>query len=69
VTIGTTANQKKLFFKLRSAKSKIAALDSGDLHPDQVARIAKRRRNSRRSRKRDVHSPKFPEGSTYIAVV
>src|SRR5258708_15889321 len=40
VKIGTTANQKKLFFKLRSAKSKIAALESGDLHPDQVASIA-----------------------------
>src|ERR1700744_2527776 len=40
VKIGTTANQKKLFFKLRSAKSKIAALDSGDLRPDQVALIA-----------------------------
>jgi RNA polymerase sigma-32 factor len=40
VKIGTTANQKKLFFKLRSAKSKIAALDTGDLHPDQVALIA-----------------------------
>src|SRR5712672_3645978 len=39
--IGTTANQKRLFFKLRSAKSKIAALESGDLHPDQVALIAK----------------------------
>jgi RNA polymerase sigma-32 factor len=41
VKLGTTANQKKLFFKLRSAKSKIAALESGDLHPDQVASIAK----------------------------
>src|SRR6202167_4401538 len=41
VKIGTTSNQKKLFFKLRSAKSKIAALESGDLHPDQVASIAK----------------------------
>jgi RNA polymerase sigma-32 factor len=40
VKIGTTANQKKLFFKLRSAKSKIAALECGDLHPDQVALIA-----------------------------
>jgi RNA polymerase sigma-32 factor len=40
VKIGTTANQKRLFFKLRSAKSKIAALESGDLHPDQVALIA-----------------------------
>jgi RNA polymerase sigma-32 factor len=42
VKIGTTANQKKLFFKLRSAKRKISALESGgDLHPDQVALIAK----------------------------
>src|SRR5258708_637796 len=41
VKIGTTANQKKLFFKLRSAKSKIAAFESGDLNPDQVALIAK----------------------------
>jgi RNA polymerase sigma-32 factor len=40
VKIGTTANQKKLFFKLRSAKSKIAALESGDLRPDQVALLA-----------------------------
>ena len=41
VKIGTTANQKKLFFKLRSAKRKIAAFESGDLRPDQVALIAK----------------------------
>src|SRR6202051_2461373 len=41
VKLGTTANQKKLFFKLRSAKSKIAAFESGDLRPDQVALIAK----------------------------
>jgi RNA polymerase sigma-32 factor len=41
VKIGTTTSQRKLFFKLRSAKSKIAALESGDLHPDQVASIAK----------------------------
>src|SRR4051812_3040307 len=40
VKIGTTANQKRLFFKLRSAKSKIAAFESGDLRPDQVASIA-----------------------------
>jgi RNA polymerase sigma-32 factor len=40
VKIGTTANQKRLFFKLRSAKSRIAALESGDMHPDQVASIA-----------------------------
>src|SRR3982075_4735968 len=41
VKIGTTTNQKKLFFKLRSAKAKIAAFESGDLHPDQVNLIAK----------------------------
>ncbi len=40
VKIGTTANQKKLFFKLRSAKSKIAALENSDLRPDQVTQIA-----------------------------
>jgi RNA polymerase sigma-32 factor len=41
VKIGTTSSQKKLFFRLRSAKSKIAAFDNGDLQPDQVALIAK----------------------------
>jgi RNA polymerase sigma-32 factor len=41
VKIGTTAAQRKLFFKLRSAKNKIAALESGDLHPDHVVLIAK----------------------------
>ena len=41
VKIGTTASQKRLFFKLRSAKSKIAALQSGDMSPDQVSQIAK----------------------------
>src|SRR6059058_2062639 len=42
VKMGTTANQKKMFFNLRKAKSKISALDEGDLRPDQVAIIAKR---------------------------
>jgi RNA polymerase sigma-32 factor len=42
VKIGTTANQKKLFFNLRKAKSKICALEEGDLRPDQVRLIAKR---------------------------
>jgi RNA polymerase sigma-32 factor len=42
VKIGTTASQKKLFFKLRAAKRKISALESGgDLRPDQVTMIAK----------------------------
>ncbi|MBC7579245.1 RNA polymerase sigma factor RpoH [Tardiphaga sp.] len=42
VKMGTTANQKKLFFNLRKAKSKISALDEGDMRPDQVKIIAKR---------------------------
>jgi RNA polymerase sigma-32 factor len=42
VKMGTTANQKKLFFNLRKAKSKINALEEGDLHPDQTKLIAKR---------------------------
>jgi RNA polymerase sigma-32 factor len=41
VKLGTTANQKKLFFNLRKAKSKIAAFEDGDLRPDQVELIAK----------------------------
>src|SRR5499426_965487 len=36
VKMGTTANQKKLFFNLRKAKSKISALEEGDMRPDQV---------------------------------
>src|ERR671928_311705 len=42
VKMGTTANQKKLFFNLRKAKSKISALEDGDLRPDQVQVIARR---------------------------
>jgi RNA polymerase sigma-32 factor len=42
VKMGTTANQKKLFFNLRKAKSRISALDEGDMRPDQVMLIAKR---------------------------
>ena len=42
VKMGTTANQKKLFFNLRKAKSRISALEEGDMRPDQVQIIAKR---------------------------
>jgi RNA polymerase sigma-32 factor len=42
VKMGTTANQKKLFFNLRKAKSQISALEEGDLRPDQVTHIATR---------------------------
>ena len=40
VKMGTTAAQKKLFFNLRKAKSEIAALQEGDLRPEQVSQIA-----------------------------
>ncbi|MBV8971381.1 MAG: RNA polymerase sigma factor RpoH [Sphingomonadaceae bacterium] len=40
VKIGTTANQKKLFFNLRRMKGKINAMEDGDMRPDDVARIA-----------------------------
>jgi RNA polymerase sigma-32 factor len=41
VKIGTTANQKKLFFNLRKIKGRINALEDGDLSPKQVDHIAK----------------------------
>jgi RNA polymerase sigma-32 factor len=40
VKMGTTANQKKLFFNLRKAKGRISALEEGDLRPEQVKQIA-----------------------------
>jgi len=39
VKMGTTANQRRLFFNLRKAKSKVSALDEGDMRPDQVTLI------------------------------
>jgi RNA polymerase sigma-32 factor len=40
VKMGTTANQKKLFFNLRKAKGRISAFEQGDLRPEQVKQIA-----------------------------
>ncbi|RAK20825.1 RNA polymerase sigma-32 factor [Salipiger aestuarii] len=40
VKLGTTSAQKKLFFNLRKAKSRIGALEEGDLRPEHVTRIA-----------------------------
>jgi RNA polymerase sigma-32 factor len=40
VKIGTTSAQKKLFFNLRKIKSKISALNEGDMNAEQVAMIA-----------------------------
>ncbi len=42
VKMGTTSSQKKLFFNLRKLKSRINALEEGDLRPDQVKLIAKK---------------------------
>lgn len=40
VKMGTTSAQKKLFFNLRKAKSRIGALENGDLRPENVKKIA-----------------------------
>ncbi|MBM3560109.1 MAG: RNA polymerase sigma factor RpoH [Alphaproteobacteria bacterium] len=40
VKMGTTAAQKKLFFNLRRMKGKLAALEEGDLLPENVKKIA-----------------------------
>ncbi|MBA1158685.1 RNA polymerase sigma factor RpoH [Microvirga mediterraneensis] len=40
VKMGTTANQKKLFFNLRKAKGRISAFEEGDLRPEHVKQIA-----------------------------
>ncbi|WP_026480637.1 RNA polymerase sigma factor RpoH [Ahrensia sp. 13_GOM-1096m] len=40
VKMGTTANQKRLFFNLRKAKNRIQALGEHDLNEEQVQKIA-----------------------------
>jgi len=40
VKLGTTAAQKRLFFKLRSVKRQLRAIEDGDLSPEIVAKIA-----------------------------
>src|SRR5690606_23205841 len=40
VKMGTTANQKRLFFNLRRLKGRIQAIEDGDLRPEQVKEIA-----------------------------
>ncbi|OOY08699.1 RNA polymerase sigma factor RpoH [Thioclava sp. F36-7] len=40
VKLGTTSAQKKLFFNLRKAKSKIGAYEDGDMRPENVKQIA-----------------------------
>jgi RNA polymerase sigma-32 factor len=41
VKIGTTTDERKLFFKLRQAKARMGALEDGDMHPTQVEEIAR----------------------------
>ena len=40
VKMGTTAAQKKLFFNLRKLKGQMKAIEEGDLHPENVSKIA-----------------------------
>ena len=40
VKIGTTSDQKKLFFNLRKAKNKINAIEEGDLSQEHVEKLA-----------------------------
>jgi RNA polymerase sigma-32 factor len=40
VKMGTTANQKKLFFNLRRMKKNLDAYEDSDLHPEDVTKIA-----------------------------
>ncbi|MBB3965001.1 RNA polymerase sigma factor RpoH [Rhizobium metallidurans] len=46
VKMGTTANQKRLFFNLRRLKGRIQAIDEGDLKPEHVTEIATKLRVS-----------------------
>jgi len=39
VKMGTTAAQKRLFFNLRKAKSRISALEEGDLKPEHLKQV------------------------------
>ena len=41
VKMGTTASQKKLFFNLRKAKTKINAIEEGDMTPEHAKEIAR----------------------------
>jgi RNA polymerase sigma-32 factor len=41
VKISTTTEQKKLFFNLRKAKSRISVLEEGDMRPDRVKLLAR----------------------------
>jgi RNA polymerase sigma-32 factor len=42
VKMGTTSDQRKLFFNLRKTKSRLSLVEDGDMRPDDVERIALR---------------------------
>src|SRR5882762_404974 len=72
VKMGTTANQKKLFFNLRKAKSRIFALEEGDMpRLGQAHRQAAGRNRAERGRhepapgRRHVAQLADPRGSRY----
>src|SRR6266702_2757981 len=67
VKMGTTANQKKLFFNLRKAKSKISALDEGDMRPDQVSLIAMIREDGESGEWQDWLMDESPNQETTLA--
>jgi RNA polymerase sigma-32 factor len=75
VKMGTTVNQKKLFFNLRKAKNKITVLDEGDMRPDEVKIIAQQLgvtqtdviHMNRRLGGGDALSPAFPAISSMSA--
>src|SRR6202140_1618338 len=76
VKMGTTANQKKVFFNLRKAQSKISILDDGDMRLDQVKIIARRIGvtetdviyNEPATRRRRLAQPRDPRGRRFRRV-
>jgi len=49
VKLGTVASQKKLFFSLRSIKSRLSIMDTGELTDAQAGEIAEITKESKRS--------------------
>ena len=66
VKMGTTVNQKKLFFNLRKAKSKISVLDEGDMRPWRFSRaVCTPRHGEDTSEYAQVHAPRSYPASTF----
>ena len=57
VKIGTTVNQRKLFFNLGKAKRQLSALGEGDLRPDQVSLVAEEAWRHRKGSRGDESPP------------